>query len=127
MQRVMAAESAPNFSLLHRTCSLVVLLCFLHISVTLVFYIRSLDIRFAFVQNQQTSHNGSLPLPGAATVASGSEGLKGGWTPRNPEENRRDPAEGLQKCPETSPLLGKTLGGHGSRALLSHMVNGHVT
>lgn len=127
----MAAEPGLNFSLLHRTCKLVVLLCFLHISVTLVFYIRSLDIRFAFVQNQQTSHNGSQPLPGAATAAGGSQEVKGGWTPRSPEENRGEPAERLDKCPETSPLLGKTPasirpGGRGSRDVPSHMVNGHV-
>lgn len=50
----MPGDSTVNFNLLHRTCKLVVLLCFLHISVTVVFYVRSLDIRFAFVQNQQS-------------------------------------------------------------------------
>uniref|UniRef100_A0A673APL0 Beta-1,4-galactosyltransferase n=1 Tax=Sphaeramia orbicularis TaxID=375764 RepID=A0A673APL0_9TELE len=74
----MAADSPVNFNLLNRTCKLVVLLCLLHISVTVVFYVRSLDIRFAFVQNQQSGHR----------VAS-------------PEE----PQKQLDKCPETSPLL----------------------
>ncbi|KAK5864280.1 hypothetical protein PBY51_015536 [Eleginops maclovinus] len=48
---------AGDFSLLHRTCKLVVLLCFLHISVTLFFYVRSLDIPSAFVQNQQQNRD----------------------------------------------------------------------
>uniref|UniRef100_A0A8C6SPY9 Beta-1,4-galactosyltransferase n=1 Tax=Neogobius melanostomus TaxID=47308 RepID=A0A8C6SPY9_9GOBI len=67
------------FNLLHRTCKLVVLLCFLHITVTLFFYVRSSDDRFAFAQNQQ--HN-----------------------PRFFSSNNRW-NQSLQTCPETSPLL----------------------
>ncbi|KAK7137702.1 hypothetical protein R3I94_013376 [Phoxinus phoxinus] len=47
-------DAVVNFSLLQRTCSLVVVLCFLHISVTLIYYMRNSDSRKAFVQNQQT-------------------------------------------------------------------------
>ncbi|XP_051505136.1 beta-1,4-galactosyltransferase 1 isoform X2 [Myxocyprinus asiaticus] len=47
-------DASGNFSLLHRTCSLVVLLCFLHISVTFIYYVRNSDSRQTFVQNQQT-------------------------------------------------------------------------
>uniref|UniRef100_A0A668AYM2 Beta-1,4-galactosyltransferase n=1 Tax=Myripristis murdjan TaxID=586833 RepID=A0A668AYM2_9TELE len=71
-------RKSPVFNLLHRTCKLVVLLCLLHISVTLIFYVRSLDIRFAFVQNQSSNITES-----------------GGTTE----------AKELEKCPETSPLL----------------------
>lgn len=46
-------DASGNFSLLHRTCSLVVLLCFLHISVTVIYYVRNSDSRQAFAQNQQ--------------------------------------------------------------------------
>ncbi|XP_067245945.1 beta-1,4-galactosyltransferase 1 isoform X1 [Chanodichthys erythropterus] len=47
-------DAAVNFSLLHRTCSLVVVLCLLHISVTIIYYMRNSDSRQAFVQNQQS-------------------------------------------------------------------------
>uniref|UniRef100_A0A9J7Z9Z3 Beta-1,4-galactosyltransferase n=1 Tax=Cyprinus carpio carpio TaxID=630221 RepID=A0A9J7Z9Z3_CYPCA len=46
-------DAAVNFSLLHRTCSLVVLLCLLHISVTVIYYMRNSDSRQTFIQNQQ--------------------------------------------------------------------------
>ncbi|XP_028272387.1 beta-1,4-galactosyltransferase 1 [Parambassis ranga] len=96
----MPGDSPVNFSLLHRTCKLVVLLCLLHISVTVVFYVRSLDIRFAFVQNQQ-SHN---------DVSQTNQGRSQAPTPR-PEPNgtqSQEPTEEekeLEACPETSPLL----------------------
>ena len=105
----MAADAAVNFNLLHRTCKLVVLLCFLHISVTIVFYIRSLDIRFAFVQNQQSyqhSTQSSQPRhPSAASHVESQETQKV-WTPKSPEE--KETPKKLEKCPETSPLLGKS-------------------
>ncbi|XP_067313227.1 beta-1,4-galactosyltransferase 1 isoform X2 [Pseudorasbora parva] len=46
-------DAAVNFSLLQRTCSLVVVLCVLHISVTVVYYMRNSDSSQAFAQNQQ--------------------------------------------------------------------------
>ncbi|XP_065098098.1 beta-1,4-galactosyltransferase 1 [Paramisgurnus dabryanus] len=47
-------DTTLNFSVLHRTCSLVVLLCFLHIFVTVIYYVRNSDSKQTFVQNQQT-------------------------------------------------------------------------
>lgn len=103
----MPADSSVNFSLLHRTCKLVVLLCFLHISVTVFFYVRSMDVRFAFVQNQQmhktAPRTNSVQAPvinrtGKAVVVPGGQ-------------NAETPVKSLEKCPETSPLLGKTLRG----------------
>ncbi|KAM9357203.1 beta-1,4-galactosyltransferase 1 [Symphorus nematophorus] len=113
-----AGDSAGNFSLLHRTCKLVVLLCLLHISVTFVFYVRSLDIRFAFVQNQQQSHSHNATQPNQLRNTGGSSGTepkKEALTPaeQEPEAPERQPGEKmteeplkkLEKCPETSPLL----------------------
>ncbi|XP_061541381.1 LOW QUALITY PROTEIN: beta-1,4-galactosyltransferase 1 [Phycodurus eques] len=90
--RMASAEPSVNFNLLHRTCKLVVLLCFLHISVTVFFYVRSLDIRVAFVQNQQT-RNGTAEAhpPLDAKEAEQAEDEQAG--------------KSLKKCPETSPLL----------------------
>ncbi|XP_033986593.1 beta-1,4-galactosyltransferase 1 [Trematomus bernacchii] len=101
---------AGDFSLLHRTCKLVVLLCFLHISVTLFFYVRSLDIPSAFVQNQQQNRVNrteknlirSSELPSVA----GEKELDPGEKELDPREKELDPREKeLEKCPETSPLL----------------------
>nr|XP_057920047.1 beta-1,4-galactosyltransferase 1 [Doryrhamphus excisus] len=88
----MAADSSVNFNLLHRTCKLVVLLCFLHITVTVFFYVRSLDIPFAFVQNQQ-SHNNGTGTELKRTLDAG------------PSPTFQPKTESLDKCPETSPLL----------------------
>ncbi|XP_077388733.1 beta-1,4-galactosyltransferase 1 [Festucalex cinctus] len=105
-------EPSVNFNLLHRTCKLVVVLCFLHISVTVFFYVRSLDIRFAFVQNQQ-SRDANDTATGKAT-ATGTIGSTGAAQPP-PEaqaggQAKDEPAaaaagKSLKKCPETSPLL----------------------
>lgn len=109
----MAADAAVNFNLLHRTCKLVVLLCFLHISVTIVFYIRSLDIRFAFVQNQQTynhsTQSNQLRHPAVTSQVESQKPVKG-WPQRSPEDKEEEPPKKLDKCPETSPLLGKSAG-----------------
>lgn len=103
-----------NFSLLQRTCKLVVLLCLLHISVTVVFYVRSLDIRFAYVQNQKTHVNvtqsNRVRNPGITSrtepkEAVTKEELK--EEPSPPQEKPSDPVKKLEKCPETSPLLGE--------------------
>ncbi|XP_012711762.2 beta-1,4-galactosyltransferase 1 [Fundulus heteroclitus] len=104
---------AANFSLIHRTCKLVVLLCFLHISVTVFFYVRTLDIRFSFVQNQQPRANLSrprhdpLPARGSRTEPAENSTWKG--EDRQMDEPDQDateePAKELEKCPETSPLL----------------------
>ena len=111
----MAGDSSVNFNFLHRTCKLVVLLCFLHISVTVVFYVRSLDIRFAFVQNQQTQHNVTQPNPVRHTEVTNitepkEEAAKVQQQEGTQSEGRKpeEPTKRREKCPETSPLLGKT-------------------
>ncbi|XP_047440864.1 beta-1,4-galactosyltransferase 1 [Mugil cephalus] len=102
----MPADSSGNFSLLQRTCKLVVLLCFLHISVTVVFYVRSLDLRFAFVHNHKTQRNDTqsnrVTRPG---IASPTEPPGPEEEPRLPQETEPNPVKKLEKCPETSPLL----------------------
>lgn len=98
-----------NFSFLHRICKLVVLLCFLHISVTVVFYVRSLDFRVAFVQNQQSNLNFVKPAQVRTTgLSAGAEPVK--EEPKITEEQKapEEPVTKLEKCPETSPLLGKS-------------------
>ncbi|XP_078116095.1 beta-1,4-galactosyltransferase 1 isoform X2 [Sander vitreus] len=69
----MAGDSTVNFSLLHRTCKLVVLLCFLHISVTVFFYVRSLDIPFAFARNQQSHSNSTTEIRNIPELTPGLE------------------------------------------------------
>lgn len=87
----MPGDSTVNFNLLHRTCKLVVLLCFLHISVTVVFYVRSLDIRFAFVQNQQSHEHTATQShrPGDT----GDTGLTGESEPKAAESKTEEAAE----------------------------------
>ncbi|XP_008419198.1 beta-1,4-galactosyltransferase 1 [Poecilia reticulata] len=106
---------ATDFSLLHRTCKLVVLLCFLHISVTFFFYVRTLDIRFSFVQNQQSHSNLTRLRTGLVPASSSGTEPKENVTqrrqemerqPTEPGQNRtEEPVKPLQKCPETSPML----------------------
>lgn len=110
----MAADLSVNFNLLHRTCKLVVLLCLLHISVTVVFYIRSLDNPFSFAQNQQSQYNVSQPdhfthyRPQTEPVVVQVNGPTEVQQPEaEPSEQAVEPQEKLEKCPETSPLLGK--------------------
>ncbi|KAM9850032.1 beta-1,4-galactosyltransferase 1 [Aulostomus maculatus] len=105
----MPADSV-NFNLLHRTCKLVVLLCFLHISVTFVFYVRSLDIRFAFVQNQQSQSHQASPAPGQKHSGSAAKPEPREFqTPKEEAVEIQTPTQDsekqLEKCPDTSPLL----------------------
>lgn len=95
-----------NFTLLHRTCKLVVLLCLLHISVTVVFYVRSLDIQFAFAQNQQ-SHNVTQKNGVRHTGSTSGFEAKEAEVKKevSAEEQPVEPVKKLEKCPETSPLL----------------------
>uniref|UniRef100_A0A669CSK9 Beta-1,4-galactosyltransferase n=1 Tax=Oreochromis niloticus TaxID=8128 RepID=A0A669CSK9_ORENI len=94
----MPGDSSVNFSVLHRICKLVVLLCFLHIAVTVVFYVRSFDFRVAFVQNQQSNYNIPMFRNTNRVVSSGLE-------PAKEEKVLEQPVKKLEKCPETSPLL----------------------
>lgn len=110
----MPGESSVNFSVLHRICKLVVLLCFLHIAVTVVFYVRSFDFRLAFVQNQQSSNNIPKIQNNNPVVTSGLEPAKDGDKVSEEGEVLEQPVTKLEKCPETSPLLGKTSQNPGS-------------
>ncbi|XP_014067542.2 beta-1,4-galactosyltransferase 1 [Salmo salar] len=84
-------DSTVNFSVLHRTCKLVVLLCFFHISVTFIFYVRSLDFRFAFAKHDQTASKDT------ATDAFETNHFS--------VDNVTTITKELGKCPDTSPLL----------------------
>ncbi|XP_005726657.1 beta-1,4-galactosyltransferase 1 [Pundamilia nyererei] len=101
----MPGESSVNFGVLHRICKLVVLLCFLHIAVTVVFYVRSYDFRLAFVQNQQSSNNIPKIQNNNPVVTSGLEPAKDGDKVSEEGEVLEQPVKKLEKCPETSPLL----------------------
>ncbi|KAK5601389.1 Beta-1,4-galactosyltransferase 1 [Crenichthys baileyi] len=104
---------AADFSLIHRTCKLVVLLCFLHISVTVFFYVRTLDIRFSFAHNHQSHTN--LTRPRHALLPASSSRTEQRETATRRKEERQlyepdqitteKPVKQLEKCPETSPLL----------------------
>lgn len=112
----MAGDPVVRFNLLHRTCKLVVLLCLLHISVTLVFYVRSLDIRFAFVQNQQskpvldTARNSSITAKFTIKDIQTKKNEDGEPEDRvqqgDEESGGTTEAKLLENCPETSPHLG---------------------
>lgn len=109
----MRGESTVNFNLLHRTCKLVVLLCLLHISVTVVFYVRSLDIRFAFVQNQQSLDHVTLSGYDRKLETKAITQPTAEVQPEPEPEPDLEPEQAelpvkLERCPETSPLLGKT-------------------
>ncbi|KAL3973452.1 C-C motif chemokine 25 [Sarotherodon galilaeus] len=101
----MPADSSVNFSVLHRICKLVVLLCFLHIAVTVVFYVRSFDFHLAFVQNQQSNNNIPKFRNTNPVVSSGLEPAKDGDNVSKEEKVLEQPVKKLEKCPETSPLL----------------------
>ncbi|XP_072549058.1 beta-1,4-galactosyltransferase 1 [Salminus brasiliensis] len=92
-------DSNVNFNFLHRTCTLVVLLCFLHISVTLFYYVRSWDFKQHFVQ----SHQGQRKL--AAEGEGTEEEAKHTTTFPDLLPNATESTKDLQKCPEPSPLL----------------------
>lgn len=98
----MSGDSSASFSFLHRTCKLLVLLCLLHISVTVFFYVRSLDLRFAFVQNQQSQNH--IPIEPSPLIGS-SPVLQ--LEPKQVDTQREQDEEPqhLERCPDTSPLL----------------------
>ncbi|XP_061895573.1 beta-1,4-galactosyltransferase 1-like [Entelurus aequoreus] len=97
----MAADSSAKFSVLHRTCKLVVLLCFLHISVTLVYYVRSLDTTSAFLHHLHQHNTSTAPTTGTGT----GTGTGRSKPPMDVPKEEGDKKKGLDKCPETSPLL----------------------
>ncbi|XP_034546322.1 transforming growth factor-beta-induced protein ig-h3-like [Notolabrus celidotus] len=121
----MPADTIGNFNLLHRTCKLVVLLCLLHIAVTVVFYVRSMDVRVSFVQNQQTQNLATQRNQAYKSVTSKNQTRTESILNTEPQEAEspkvpdQEPSESrteqkpeeksevkkLEKCPETSPLL----------------------
>ena len=122
MWRTAAAAIMPreplNFSGVHRVCKLVVLLCSLHISVTLIFYVRSFDIRLSFLQNHQRNNSSTSTSTARPTQedlvlvqvqnrdqspASAAAAAAPAAAPESPPTPERV-AHGI--CPETSPLLG---------------------
>uniref|UniRef100_A0A8B9JE76 Beta-1,4-galactosyltransferase n=1 Tax=Astyanax mexicanus TaxID=7994 RepID=A0A8B9JE76_ASTMX len=92
-------EPTGNFTFLHRTCTLVVLLCFVHISVTLLYYVKSWDFKQPFIQtqpgqrkltfNRESSEEESKPTTNLPHII----------------PNITDTPEELQQCPDPSPLL----------------------
>lgn len=113
----MAGDSA-NFNLLHQTCKLVVLLCLLHISVTVVFYVRSLDISTAFVQNQQSRYLVTPPNYVKQPKARKEEPATEQPEPETNDDLKPEPeaetSPEMEKCPEISPALGKRPRGAGT-------------
>ncbi|XP_047657120.1 beta-1,4-galactosyltransferase 1-like isoform X2 [Tachysurus fulvidraco] len=89
-----------NFNFLQKTCTLIVLLCCLHIFVTVVYYVRSLDFRQSFVQNQQQMSQIHGKLEEHTT---GTEELKSSSTLTYKKSNVTETQ--LEKCPDPSPLL----------------------
>lgn len=96
-------DAVVNFSLLHRTCSLVVVLCFLHISVTLIYYMRNSDSRQAFIQNQQNPQiHRKLTEQKVTTEEIRLNRLS---SVTNITETERK----LETCPDNPPRLGELL------------------
>ncbi|KAM9456866.1 beta-1,4-galactosyltransferase 1 [Clarias gariepinus] len=85
-----------NFHFLHKTCTLVVLLCCLHIFVTVVYYVRS----------QQQNHQNPKKLEGhAGTSEANTEVPKSSSTLLTSNITVTEKAVHLEKCPDPSPLL----------------------
>lgn len=89
-----------NFSLLQRTCSLVVLLCFLHIFVTVIYYVRNSDSRQTFVQNQQTPQIHRKLTEQRVTADEPTQASV---------SNVTEPEKNLETCPDNPPRLGKNI------------------
>ncbi|KAF5896128.1 beta-1,4-galactosyltransferase 1-like [Clarias magur] len=85
-----------NFNFLHKTCTLVVLLCCLHICVTVVYYVRS----------QQQNHQNPRKLDGhAGTSEAITEVPKSSSTLLTFNITVTEKDVQLEKCPDPSPLL----------------------
>uniref|UniRef100_A0A1A8BLE9 Beta-1,4-galactosyltransferase n=1 Tax=Nothobranchius kadleci TaxID=1051664 RepID=A0A1A8BLE9_NOTKA len=101
-----------DFSLLHRICKLVVLLCFFHIAVTVFFYVRSFDIPLAFPHKRQSHNNTTQSGLDTHTVSTSrtewnTQNEEGTAAPQSEpgQKSVTEPRKSLEKCPETSPLL----------------------
>lgn len=89
-------DANVNFGVLHRTCKLLVFFCFLYISVTLVYYAKSVNFRVAFLQNQQSNvkaEPNKLELKDSGESELGVTNSTEPWT------------KSLKQCPDPSPLL----------------------
>uniref|UniRef100_A0A672QDF8 Beta-1,4-galactosyltransferase n=1 Tax=Sinocyclocheilus grahami TaxID=75366 RepID=A0A672QDF8_SINGR len=91
-------DAPGNFNLLHRTCSLVVLLCLLHISVTVIYYMRNSDLRQTFVQNQQSPQIHRKLAEQRVTTEESPQRLP---SVSNVTETERK----LETCPDNPPRL----------------------
>ncbi|TRY91137.1 hypothetical protein DNTS_020424 [Danionella cerebrum] len=89
-------DSPVSFGLLHRTCSLMVLLCVLHILVTVVYYVRNPDSTPAFAPNRQ--HNPQIHRK----LAQQSGGVED-TGPAGMNASQR--GEAMERCPEDPPRL----------------------
>ncbi|XP_028816484.1 beta-1,4-galactosyltransferase 1 [Denticeps clupeoides] len=96
-------DTTVNFSVLNRVCKLVVLFCLLHISVTLFYYVKSMDLRHKFLQVHSQGRLGrdeqvSPTAPGVTQVAEGrNDSATAGRVAESPRVAR--------KCPDPSPIL----------------------
>lgn len=98
-------DSGLNFNVLHRLCTLVVFLCFVHISVTIFYYVKTLDLRTSFVQNQQSrSLKQSVLRPNTVFREAKFDDLETKPDSIDLSNSDKD-VKGLQKCPDPSPLL----------------------
>ncbi|KAJ8271257.1 hypothetical protein COCON_G00101160 [Conger conger] len=99
-------ESTLNFSLLHRTCSLVVVLCILHLSVTLFYYLRTLNNKeLSFVQNQQTQIKNSTVAPEVIPKTTLSSAVKNASDIPLIVTEKAKVLPVLPKCPDQGPTL----------------------
>ncbi|KAJ8382289.1 hypothetical protein SKAU_G00030670 [Synaphobranchus kaupii] len=96
-------DSALNFSVLHKICTLVVLLCFIHISITMFYYVKALDLRSSFVQNQQSRSLKQSPFTSNTVFREAR--VDAPETKAVFISNAAKDVKELKKCPDPSPLL----------------------
>ncbi|KAL7856286.1 hypothetical protein AOLI_G00198900 [Acnodon oligacanthus] len=92
-------EPRANFSLLQKACGLVVVLCALHLSVMLLFYLRN--------TGEESEHAHHWPGNGTlSTIGNGSSTSTSTSTTTSTSTSAAIPTtKALEKCPDTSPLL----------------------
>uniref|UniRef100_A0AAR2K6J0 Beta-1,4-galactosyltransferase n=1 Tax=Pygocentrus nattereri TaxID=42514 RepID=A0AAR2K6J0_PYGNA len=88
-------EPRANFSVLHRVCALVVALCTIHLSVMLLFYLRS--------TGDESEH--APPSPGNFTLRTLRKGHSASTSTMTSTSTAIPTTQALEKCPDTSPLL----------------------
>ncbi|KAL2089106.1 hypothetical protein ACEWY4_016005 [Coilia grayii] len=93
-------EANANFGVLHRTCKALVFLCFIYISVTLVYYAKSVNFRLDFMQNQQ-----SQVRTEPNKLASKDVGALATRDTQAVNSTKTETTKTLEKCPDPSPLL----------------------